>query len=123
MFSNGFTLAMNSTSAKKDVLWDFMSRFLAEQQQEKIFEAFPVMIQVCNNKMDHSAVCGYVGDIRVESPGLSEDLKKKRLSCIHDINEINAVDEKVLNIILEEADYCFHGVKTEQETADYTEPY
>jgi hypothetical protein len=118
VFSNGFTLAMNSTSAKKEVLWDFMSRFLAEQQQEKIFEAFPVMITVCNNKMDHSAVCGYVGDIRVESPGISEDLKKKLLSCILEINEINAVDEDVLNIILEEANYYFHGVKTEQETAD-----
>lgn len=127
-------IAMNSDCKHKDVAWEFMKSFMTDEYQNKIEWSFPVKktamdalaakaqekpyyIDSKGKKVETSSTWS-IGGIDVEIEELSKEETDELVNFVKSVNKTTLYEEKIVNIITEEADAYFEGQKTAEEVAD-----
>ncbi len=127
-------LAMNHDSKNKDAAWEFMRSFMLDDYQENIEWGLPIKqsaldelaakaqekpyyIDENGNKVENSSVWG-IGDIEVEIAELSPEETKQVVDFIESVTQTMNYEQKIIDIITEEAGAFYEDQKTSEEVAD-----
>ncbi|MCR5177738.1 MAG: extracellular solute-binding protein [Lachnospiraceae bacterium] len=126
-------LAMTSTSAHKEAVWDFIRMFLSEDYQDKLNWGFPVRMDSLRNlgqksmekefyidedgeKIEYPNTMWISGQ-EVEIPPLSEDEVERVTDFLSSCDRRVYINNTVTDIITEESAAFFEGQKSAEEVA------
>lgn len=128
-------LGINAASNNKEKAWEFISSLLTKEYYEnRDVEGFPTLIPAYEALNEKYSTPEYttdesgnqleipkdymgMGDITVECYAASTDDVAKMTDIINNCDRIDANDDKLLNIIIEEAEAYFAGQKTAEDVA------
>ena len=132
--STNFELAISSGSEHQDVCWEFMQSMLSEDFQESLSWQIPVSRKAFDKKIaeemkpqtytdENGQEVRYDdtiwrGDEEVKMPEMPKEFADSIKDYIAGITESGFYDEKIANIISEEAGKFFAGDQSAQQAAD-----
>lgn len=124
--------AMSAKSANKEGVWQFLRNFLTDEYQESVYELplsvkrldelgesameRPYYMDENDNKVEYDDTY-YVGGIEVVIPPMTEQEVSELKEQIYSITDVYKYDEKLVNIIKEEAAPFFAGQKNAKDVA------
>ncbi len=130
-------LGMSSSCSNKQAAWDFLKSFMTDDYQDKIYEkrwglpagnkAFDEMVIrsqeppfYINEKGEKELIESYssVGDIEVKIEELSKEEAEFFADFVKSVEKVEYPDDKVTEILEEEAGAYYEGQKTAEEVAD-----
>jgi len=130
-FGSGY--AITADSAVKDGAWEFIKQVYTEEKQDKLSYAFPVNMNSFNKMAEASTKpyvdpeTGeqydwysqyYIGDQVIDIGNMSKEEVESCKEFILNIDSPVQYDNKVYEIVEEEAQSYFEGKQTAQEAAD-----
>ena len=132
--STDFTLAISAGSAYKEQCWNFFESMLSDDYQESLSWMFPVKKSIFDKqaeeamKPDSDNENGAVvtmrsstiwrGDEEIEIPDMPQSYVDEIKAYISGITESGYYDEKIYEIVDEEAQMFFSGDQTAQQAAE-----
>ena len=124
--------ATSAKSANKEGVWQFLRNFLTDEYQESVYELplsvkrldelgesameRPYYMDENDNKVEYDDTY-YVGGIEVVIPPMTEQEVSELKEQIYSITDVYKYDEKLVNIIKEEAAPFFAGQKNAKDVA------
>ncbi len=132
-------ICMSSTSAEKDGAWQFIRSFLTDAYQESIYKSefassFPVSVQALENMAEESTKQKYyvdeygleqpdnpiasLGGVDIEMTPLKPEEAQKLVDIIKAVDHTSYDNYEVMDIIAEEAESYWNGIKSSREVAD-----
>ncbi|SDB53035.1 ABC transporter substrate-binding protein [Butyrivibrio sp. INlla16] len=127
-------LAMNHDSKNKEAAWDFMRTFMMDDYQKSVDWGLPIRKSAFeelaakaqekpyyideNGKKVESNSIWEIGDVEVEITELSSEETKQVEEFIESVSNPLSNEQKINDIISEEAGAFYEGQKTAEEVAD-----
>lgn len=138
-------LCINATSAYKDVAWSFVESLLTKEAYENTIFMYglPINKSVYNDMLEEQMTADYLtdenGELILDEEGnpieisnhsygwedvtfdiyaATEEDAEQLMNIIEGIDKVMNYDEKLINIIIEEAESYFTGQKSVDEVAD-----
>ena len=132
-------ICMSSTSSEKDGAWQFIRSFLTDSYQETIYKSefassFPVSVSALDSMAEESTQQKYykdeygleqpdnpiasLGGVDIELSPLKEEEAQKLVDIIKKVDHTSYDNYEVMDIIAEEAESYWNGIKSSREVAD-----
>ncbi len=128
---------MSSTCSNKRAAWDFLRSFLKDDYQDKVYErqwgfpvsnkAFDALVSMSqeppyyiNEKGEKELTESYysIGDTEIKIEALTKEEAEFFANFLKSVEKVEIADDKVTEIIEEEAGAYYEGQKTAEEVAD-----
>lgn len=118
LIPTGWTIGMLKTCERKDEAWDFIKHYLTSESPYVHVSAFPSYRPFFDDMMEKARQEASKGEDTNDVPTVTYEEVDLLQKLVTTGKPITDSDDKILQIILEEADAYFSGSKTTEQTAE-----